>query len=74
MGCVAARLVPDNLKSAIREACRFEPEVTSTYADMARHYGTAILSARPYKPRDKATVEQSVLLAQRWILARLRNR
>ena len=74
MGCVAALLVPDNLKSAIRKACRFEPEATSTYADMARHYGTAILPARPYKPRDKAAVEQSVLLTQRWILARLRNR
>lgn len=74
MGCVAALLVPDNLKSAIRKACRFEPEANSTYADMARHYGCAILPARPYKPRDKATVEQSVLLVQRWILARLRNR
>ena len=74
MGCVAALLVPDNLKSAIRSACRFEPEANSTYADMARHYGTAILPARPYKPRDKAAVEQSVLLVQRWILARLRNR
>ena len=74
MGCVAALLVPDNLKSAIRKACRFEPEANSTYADMARHYSTAILPARPYKPRDKAAVEQSVLLTQRWILARLRNR
>jgi len=74
MGCVAALLVPDNLKSAIRSACRFEPEANSTYADMARHYGCAILPARPYKPRDKAAVEQSVLLVQRWILARLRNR
>ena len=74
MGGVAALLVPDNLKSAIRKACRFEPEANSTYGDMARHYGTAILPARPYKPRDKAAVEQSVLLTQRWILARLRNR
>lgn len=74
LGCVPALLVPDNLKSAIRKACRFEPEATSTYADMARHYGTAILPARPYRPRDKAAVEQSVLLTQRWILARLRNR
>lgn len=70
---VPALLVPDNLKSAINKACRFEPEANSTYADMARHYGTAILPARPQKPRDKAPVEQSVLLAQRWILARLRN-
>ena len=74
MGCTAALLVPDNLKSAINKACRYEPEANSTYADMARHYGAAILPARPYKPRDKAPAEQSVLLTQRWILARLRNR
>ena len=74
MGCVAALLVPDNLKSAIKRACRYEPECTSTYEDLARHYGTTVLPARPYKPRDKAAAEMSVLLVQRWILARLRNR
>ena len=74
LGSVPALLVPDNLKSAIKRACRYEPEATSTYADMARHYGTAILPARPFHPRDKAAVETSVLLVQRWILARLRNR
>ena len=56
MNCVAALLVPDNLKPAIKEACRYEPEANSTYADMARHYGTAILPARPFRPRDKAAV------------------
>lgn len=74
MGCVAALLVPDNLKSAIKLACRYEPEATSTYADLARHYATAILPARPFHPRDKPAVEASVLLVQRWILARLRHR
>jgi transposase len=74
LGAVPALLVPDNLKSAIKLACRYEPEATSTYADLARHYGTAILPARPYRPRDKAAVEAGVLLVQRWILARLRNR
>jgi len=74
LGSVPALLVPDNLKSAIKKACRFEPEATSTYADMARHYGTAILPARPFHPRDKAPAEASVLLVQRWIVARLRNR
>lgn len=74
MGAVAALLVPDNLKAAIKRACRYEPECTSTYEDLARHYGTAILPARPYRPRDKAAAEMSVLLVERWILARLRNR
>jgi hypothetical protein len=44
-----------------------------TFADFGRHYGTAIVPARPYKPRDKAKAEAGVLVAQRWILARLRN-
>jgi len=74
LGSVPALLVPDNLKSAIKRACRYEPEATSTYADMARHYGTAILPARPFHPRDKAAAEAGVLLVERWILARLRNR
>ncbi len=62
------------LKSAIKEACRYEPEANSTYEDMARHYGCAIIPARPYKPKDKAIAETHVLVVQRWILARLRNR
>ncbi len=74
LGAVPALLVPDNLKSAIKHACRYEPEATSTYGDLARHYGTAILPARPYQARDKAAVETHVLVVQRWILARLRNR
>ena len=48
--------------------------VNRTYADLARHYGTAIVPARPYKPRDKAKVEVGVQIVGRWILARLRNR
>jgi transposase len=62
------------LKSAIKDACRYEPEATSTYQDFARHYATAILPARPFSPKDKASVEMSVLVVQRWIPARLRNR
>ena len=73
-GAVPALVVSDNLKSAVIRACFFEPEVNRSYAEMAAHYGTAILPARPYKPRDKAKVEVAVLLVQRWIVARLRNR
>ncbi len=65
--------VPDQLKSAVVKACRYEPGIQRTYAEMARHYGTAIVPARPYKPRDKAKVEVAVQIAQRWIVARLRN-
>src|SRR5215471_14875128 len=45
-----------------------------TYADMASHYSVAILPARPRRPKDKAKVEQSVLVVERWLLGRLRNR
>jgi transposase len=66
-------LVPDNLKSGVATACFFEPELNPTYRDLACHYGTAVLPARPRKPRDKAKVEAGVLLVERWVLARLRN-
>jgi transposase len=64
----------DNLRSGITRACFYEPMVNRTYADMAAHYGTAVIPARPYKPRDKAKVEVGVQVVQRWILARLRHR
>jgi transposase len=73
MGAVAELLVPDNLKSAVTKTCRYEPRANATYEDLAAHYRTAILPARVRRPRDKAKVEQSVLLVERWILARLRN-
>jgi transposase len=72
-GCVPEIVVPDNLKSAVTKPCFYEPELNATYADMAQHYGMAIIPARPYKPRDKAMVELGVLLVQRWITARLRR-
>jgi len=72
--CVPRVLVPDNLKSGVSKACKYEPELNPTYTDMAEHYGCAVLPARPRKPRDKAKVEAGVLIAQRWILAVLRHR
>jgi len=65
--------VPDQLKSGVMRACRYEPGIQRTYAEMAQHFGTTIVPARPYKARDKAKVEVAVQIAQRWILARLRN-
>ena len=66
-------VVPDNLKSGVTKACRYEPGVNVTYEEMAQHYGVAVVPARPYKPRDKAKVEAGVLLVERWILAALRK-
>ena len=72
--CAPRVLIPDNLKSGVSKACKYEPELNPTYADMAEHYGCAVVPARPRKPRDKAKVEVGVLIAKRWILAVLRKR
>jgi len=71
---VTAIVVSDNLKAGITRACFYEPAVNRTYAEMAAHYGTAIVPARPRRPRDKAKAEAGVLVATRWIIAKLRNR
>lgn len=54
IGGVPQLIVPDNAKTAIVKACFYDPQVNRTYADMAAHYGAALLPARPKKPRDKA--------------------
>lgn len=73
LGGVPQILVPDNLKSGVTHPCRYEPDVNPTYTDLANHYGTTVIPARPGKPKDKAKVESSVLIVERWILAALRN-
>ena len=73
MGGTAAACVPDNLKSAVDKACRYEPELNRSYEELAVHYGIAILPARPYRPKDKAKVEVAVQIVERWILAVLRK-
>jgi transposase len=74
LGAVPHCLVPDNLRSAVSKVCRYEPEVNPTYTELADHYGTAIVPARVRHPKDKAKVEGGVMIAQRFILASLRNR
>jgi hypothetical protein len=73
-GCLPKIVVPDCLKGAVSRACRYEPELNPTYAEMAEHYGICVLPARPARPRDKAKVEAGVLIAKRWILSVLRHR
>jgi len=73
-GGVACAGVPDNLKSGVTRACFYEPTIQRSYQSMATHYGMAVLPAHKGKPRHKAKVEVGVQVAQRWILARLRNR
>jgi transposase len=72
-GGVPEIIVPDNLKAGVSKPCRYEPDINPTYHDMARHYGTVVIPTRVAKPRDKAKVESAVLVAERWIMAALRN-
>src|SRR5246127_356471 len=74
IGGVPQLVVPDNTKTAVIKACLYDPQVNRTYAEMAAHYGAAVLPARPRRPRDKAKVEQAVLIVERWLLGRLRHR
>lgn len=73
-GGVTKITVPDNLKSGISKACRYEPDINPTYHDLAAYYGTVVIPARIWRPKDKSKVEAGVLVVERWILAVLRNR
>ena len=73
-GGVTASIVPDNLKSAVTKANRYDPGINLVFSKFAEHYGTVILPTRTAAPRDKGCVESAVLVAQRWIIAALRNR
>ncbi len=72
-GGVPQLVIPDNLKSGVGRADRYEPTLNRSYQEMLEHYSTAALPARPKKPKDKSKVENAVLLIERWILARLRH-
>ena len=74
LGGVPERVVPDNLRSAVTKAHRYEPDINPTYGEMADHYAVAVLPARVRRPRDKAKAEVAVQVVERWILAALRNR
>lgn len=72
-GGIPAVVVPDNLRSGVSKACRYEPDLNPAYQHLANHYQVAVIPARPYKPKDKAKAEVGVQLVERWILARLRH-
>ena len=71
-GC-SELLIPDNLRSGVSKACRYDPDLNPAYHQLASHYGVAVMPARPYKPKDKSKAENAVLVVERWILMRLRH-
>lgn len=72
-GGVTELIIPDNEKSGVTKACYYDPEVNPNYTALAAHYGTAVMPARPYHPKDKAKAEVGVQVVERWILAKLRH-
>lgn len=72
-GGIPRLVIPDNPRTGVSRACRYEPDLNRTYHEMALYYGVAVMPARPYKPRDKAKVENAVLVVERWIIAALRH-
>ena len=73
MGFAPQVVVPDNVKAAVSYPSRYEPVLNETYADLLGHYGVLGLPARVRKPKDKALVENGVLLVERRVLAPLRH-
>lgn len=73
-GGVTRILVPDNLKTGVIKNTRTELILNRSYHEMAEHYGTAIIPARPVNPKDKPNAEGTVKVLETWILAALRNR
>ena len=73
IGGVPAAIVPDNLKAAVIKSNKYEPTLNEAFADFADHYGTTILPARAYRPRDKALVEGAVKIVYSRIYAPLRK-
>jgi transposase len=72
-GGVPGKIVPDNLKTGVKNPCRYDPELNPSYREFAEHYGVAVLPARPKKPQDKAKVESAVQVVEQRILAKLRD-
>lgn len=73
-GGATKALVPDNLKSAVTQASRYEPAINEMYREFANHYGMVVYPARSRKPQDKSLVEKTVSIVYNKIYAVLRNR
>lgn len=66
-------VIPDNCKTAVREASRYEPSLNQSYQDLGNYYGVTIIPARVRRPQDKSMGENGVFIAESWIIAALRN-
>jgi hypothetical protein len=51
-------IVPDNLLALVAQANRYEPKLTESTLDFARHYGCSVLPARAYHQRVPRLAEE----------------
>jgi transposase len=72
-GGVTRIIVTDNLKTGVQKSDWYSPVINKSYQEMAEHYGSAIIHARVRRPKDKASVEDTVGVISTWIIAALRN-
>ncbi len=73
-GGVTEMVIPDNLRSGVMKAHRYDPDINPNYQHLCEHYGTAVVPARIYTPKDKAKVENAVGIVERQLMAPLRHR
>ena len=67
-------LSPDNLKSAVTKAHRYDPTINQAYTRLATHYDVAVVPARVRTPKDKAIVERTIQIFQRYFFMKVRSR
>ena len=73
LGGVPPYIIVDNLKSGVKKAHLYDPDVNPTFCEYANHMGFAVLPARPYTPRDKASVESNIGVVQKQFYQEVRN-
>jgi transposase len=62
-GGVPKAIVSNNLKSAVTRVSKYEPDITRSFKDLARHYICAINPTSGYSTQDIALLESAVYLA-----------
>jgi len=68
------RIVPDNLKTGvIKHPAEGEVVLNDAYRELAAHYSAAVLPGRVKKPKDKASVENTVGNVATSVIAALRD-
>ncbi len=70
-GGVPQAIVPDNLKSAVTKASKYEAQLNDNFAAFAEHYHTFGFPTRTYKPKDKALVEGAVKIIYTTIFSKI---